>query len=185
MQTRTTDIPGVIVIDPVVHGDARGYFLEVWHARRYGSSELPSMFVQVNLSRSAHGTIRGLHLQEPFGQGKLVHVLEGEVFDVAVDVRRGSPTFGRWLGETLSGANHRQMYLPPGVAHGFCVVSQSALVMYSCTEFYRPDTELTVAWNDPDLAVAWPQHAPQLSIRDASAPRLVEIPAERLPRMSA
>jgi dTDP-4-dehydrorhamnose 3,5-epimerase len=128
--------------------------------------------------------LRGLHLQEPFGQGKLVQVLDGEVFDVAVDVRVGSPHFGQWIGESLSSDNHRQLFIPPGFAHGFCVVSESALLLYKCTELYHPETEISVLWNDPALAITWPVADPMLSKKDAAGLTLANIPKERLPRFS-
>jgi dTDP-4-dehydrorhamnose 3,5-epimerase len=181
MKVTRTKLQGVFVIDPDVFADARGYFLETWAYRRYTDVGLPSIFVQDNLSRSAQGILRGLHLQHPHGQGKLVHVIHGEVFDVAVDVRVGSPTFGQWLGTTLSGDNHRQVYIPPGFAHGFCVVSEYALFAYRCTEAYHRETELGIIWNDPELGIAWPIAEPQLSAKDAVFPRLSEIPKDRLP----
>jgi dTDP-4-dehydrorhamnose 3,5-epimerase len=182
MRVEPTRLNAVLRIEPQVFGDARGFFFETWHRERYAHSGLPKDFVQDNVSRSAHGILRGLHLQEPFGQGKLVQVLEGEVFDVAVDVRHGSPSFGHWVGERLSGENHRQLYIPPGFAHGFCVISESALLSYKCTELYHPETELSVAWNDPALAIDWPIRDPLLSKKDAAALKLAEIPKERLPR---
>lgn len=181
----TTGIPGVVVIEPEIHGDARGYFFESWHAGKYSEMGLPAAFVQDNVSRSSRGTLRGLHLQEPNGQGKLVQVLEGEVFDVAVDVRVGSPTFGRWEGFVLSAENKRQAYVPPGLAHGFCVLSESALFTYKCTDFYRRDVEFGVAWNDSDIGIAWPIASPLLSAKDQAAPRLADIPLARLPKWSA
>ena len=185
IQVTPTAIPEVLVVDPALFGDPRGYFLEVWHQERYRAAGLPAAFVQDNVSRSAHGILRGLHLQHPFGQGKLVHVLEGEVFDVAVDVRLGSPTFGRWVGERLSGDNHRQLYIPPGFAHGFCVVSPYALVAYKVTELYHPETELGIAWNDPAIGISWPVTSPVLSGKDAAAPRLHEVPTSRLPQFGS
>lgn len=182
MRVEHTAIRSVLVIDPQVFGDARGYFHETWHRERYCSHGVPRDFVQDNVSRSQRGILRGLHLQEPFGQGKLVQVLAGEVFDVALDVRVGSPTFGRWVGETLSEQNHRQLYIPPGFAHGFCVVSESALLSYKCTELYHPETELSISWNDPALAIDWPVKDPVLSKKDAAAHPLRDIPQERLPR---
>ncbi len=182
IQVTPAAIPEVLVIDPALYGDARGYFLEVWHQVSYKDFGMPLNFVQDNVSRSQHGILRGLHLQHPFGQGKLVHVLEGEVFDVAVDVRLGSPTFGRWVGECLSGENHRQLYIPAGFAHGFCVISPHALVAYKVTELYHQETELGIAWNDPDLGVEWPIGSPQLSLKDSAAPRLRDVPHDRLPR---
>jgi len=181
MKVTRTKLQGVFVIDPDVFSDARGFFLETWSHRRYSEAGMPHTFVQDNLSRSARGILRGLHLQHPFGQGKLVQVMHGEVYDVAVDVRVGSPTFGQWVGTTLTADNHRQVYIPPGFAHGFCVVSEHALFSYKCTEAYHRETELGVIWNDPDLGIEWPVSDPQLSPKDAEFPRLAEIPAERLP----
>lgn len=182
IQVSRTALADVLIIDPVAFGDARGYFLEVWNQEHYSGFGMPHKFVQDNVSRSEQGVLRGLHLQHPFGQGKLVHVLDGEVFDVAVDVRLGSPTFGRWVGERLSGANHRQLYIPPGFAHGFCVVSAYALVAYKTTERYHPEAELGIAWNDPMIGVEWPDAAPVLSAKDAAAPWLGDVPSGRLPQ---
>ncbi|MGE3885940.1 MAG: dTDP-4-dehydrorhamnose 3,5-epimerase [Vicinamibacterales bacterium] len=181
-QAHRTTLPDVLVIDPVVFGDHRGYFLEVWSREHYRGLGLPAAFAQDNVSRSDRGVLRGLHLQHPFAQGKLVHVLDGEIFDVAVDVRVASPTFGRWVGERLSGRNHRQLYIPPGFAHGFCVLSASALVAYKATEPYHPEAELGIAWNDPALNIDWPLAVPVLSPKDAAAPRLADVPLARLPR---
>lgn len=175
-----TMIPGVQLLVPNVYGDARGYLFESWRADRYAAFGLPMQFVQDNVSRSRRGVLRGLHVQHPYPQGKLVQVLEGEVFDVAVDVRVGSPTFGRWTGHHLSSDNHRQLYIPPGFAHGFCVLSESVLLTYKCTEFYRPEAELTIAWDDPTVGVVWPVSNPTLSVRDGDAPRLADIQT-RLP----
>jgi dTDP-4-dehydrorhamnose 3,5-epimerase len=180
-----TALDGVLVIEPAVFGDARGFFFESWHRERYAGHGVPDTFVQDNVSRSTRGTLRGLHVQEPFAQGKLVQVLDGEVFDVAVDVRAGSPTFGRWVGERLSSENHRQIYVPPGFAHGFCVLSPSVLLSYKCTELYHPEAELSIAWNDPALAIAWPITDPLLSMKDAAAPVLANVPSTRLPRWNA
>lgn len=186
MQLRQTPLEGVLVLVPDVHQDARGEFFESWSARRYAEHGLPTNFVQDNVSRSRKGTVRGLHLQvPPMEQGKLVYALEGEVFDVAVDVRVGSPTFGRWAGERLSASNRHQIYIPPGFAHGFCALSDSAMVAYKCTQYYTPEAELTVRWDDPDVGIAWPVSTPLLSPRDAVAPRLAELPRERLPRVGA
>jgi dTDP-4-dehydrorhamnose 3,5-epimerase len=185
MRVVPTQLPSVLLIEPKVFGDARGHFFETWHRERYAESGVPREFVQDNVSRSQRGILRGLHLQEPFGQGKLVQVLDGDVFDVAVDVRVGSPSFGHWVGERLSSDNHRQLYIPPGFAHGFCVVSESALLLYKCTELYHPETEISVAWNDPALAIDWPVANPVLSQKDATAKNLADIPKERLPRHRA
>lgn len=184
MKVSKTKLPGVLVIDPEVFGDARGYFLETWHAQRYAELGVTESFVQDNLSMSGKGILRGLHLQHPYGQGKLVFVVQGEVFDVAVDVRVGSPTFGQWMSTVLSADNHRQVWIPPGFAHGFCVTSETALFTYKCTEAYHRETELGVAWNDPDLCIEWPVRAPRVSEKDAAFPWLAEIPADRLPSFS-
>lgn len=185
MNVNRGDIPEILIIDPRVFGDDRGFFLETWSSSRYAEAGLPSVFVQDNLSRSVRGTLRGLHLQHPKGQGKLVHVIEGEILDVAVDVRIGSPTFGRWVGFELSGQNKRQVYIPPGFAHGFCVTSEYALFAYKCTETYRPDTELGVLWSDPAIGVRWPTNAPILSEKDRAYPPLADIPRSRLPPYQA
>ena len=183
MKRIDTDLPGVCILEPDVFGDARGFFLETWSQTRYAELGLHESFVQDNVSKSARGILRGLHLQHPNGQGKLVQVLHGQVFDVAVDVRSDSPTFGEWFGTFLSGDDHRQLYIPPGFAHGFCVTSESALFMYKCTVGYHRETELGVAWDDPDLAIPWPQRSPQLSAKDAVWPRLRDIPRDRLPTL--
>jgi dTDP-4-dehydrorhamnose 3,5-epimerase len=176
MNVVPTPIPGVLVIEPKVFGDDRGFFLETFHAERYRAAGLPAPFVQDNWSRSAKGTLRGLHFQEPNPQGKLVQVFRGSVFDVAVDIRRGSPTFGKWYGCELSEENKRQLWVPPGFAHGFCVTSESADFVYKCTELYAPASERGIAWNDPDLAIPWPVAAPLLSKKDSGAPRLKDAP---------
>jgi dTDP-4-dehydrorhamnose 3,5-epimerase len=164
-------IPDVLLIEPVVHGDVRGFFLETWHADRYAAAGIALPFVQDNHSRSVQGTLRGLHYQIVRPQGKLVRVTAGEVFDVAVDLRRSSPTFGRWVGAALSAANHRQLWVPPGFAHGFYVLTPSADLMYKCTDFYVPEYDRTLRWDDPDVGVAWPLPAgqpPMLSPKDAA-----------------
>jgi len=172
----------VLLVEPDRFGDARGYFLETWRQERYEAVGIASTFVQDNLSRSAQGILRGLHLQNPNGQGKLVYVLEGEVFDVAVDVRVGSPTFGKWTGATLSAADHRQLWIPAGFAHGFCVTSETALFAYKCTAPYSAADEIGVRWDDPALGIPWPVTEPRLSAKDAVLPRLAEIDPARLPR---
>jgi dTDP-4-dehydrorhamnose 3,5-epimerase len=151
-----TAIPGVLVIEPVVKADARGFFVEVWHEPRYRSAGIDLPFVQDNHSRSGRGTLRGLHYQIQHSQGKLVRVAAGEVFDVAVDLRRSSPTFGRWVGAILSGENHHQFWIPPGFAHGFYVMSESADLLYKCTDLYAPEYDRTLKWDDPDVGVEWP-----------------------------
>jgi len=161
-----TDLEGVLIIEPRVFGDARGFFFESYHADRYAAAGLPARFVQDNHSCSAPGTLRGLHYQLRRPQGKLVHVLRGSIFDVAVDIRRGSPTFGRWVGVALSADNKRQLYVPPGYAHGLCVPDEESEIEYKCTDFYAPEDEHGVAWNDPTVAIAWPVTNPLLSERD-------------------
>jgi dTDP-4-dehydrorhamnose 3,5-epimerase len=156
--------------------------METWRQERYQAAGIRLPFVQDNLSRSARGILRGLHLQHPSDQGKLVYVLEGEVFDVAVDVRVGSPTFGKWTGTTLSSAEHRQLWIPPGFAHGFCVTSETALFAYKCTAPYSGADEVGVLWNDPALGILWPVAEPRLSGKDAALPRLAAIDQARLPR---
>lgn len=180
MRVIATDLPGVLVIEPVVHRDGRGFFVETFHADRYRARGIAGPFVQDNHSRSTVGTLRGLHLQMERPQGKLIHVIEGEVFDVAVDVRRGSPTFGRWVSVRLSSDNFTQVYVPPGFAHGFCVLSPVAQVEYKCTEVYNPASEIGIAWNDPAIAIDWPAREPQLSPRDSRHPTLAEL-GDRLP----
>jgi dTDP-4-dehydrorhamnose 3,5-epimerase len=175
-----TALPGVVVIEPDIHPDGRGFFLETYHAEKYREHGIEGPFVQDNHSRSIAGTLRGLHLQLRRPQGKLIRVIEGEVFDVAVDVRRGSPTFGRWVGLTLSAENFAQCYVPPGFAHGFCVVSPIAQVEYKCTDLYDPSSEIGIAWNDPALGIAWPLERPILSARDHLHPRLADL-LEKLP----
>jgi dTDP-4-dehydrorhamnose 3,5-epimerase len=181
MKLTRTKLPGVLLLEPDAFGDDRGWFLETWSQRRYAELGVPELFVQDSASMSRRGTVRGLHLQHPWGQGKLVQVVHGSVYDVTVDVRAGSSTFGQWIGELLSAEEHRQVYIPPGFAHGYCVTSEAAVFLYKCTEVYHRETELGVAWNDPDLAIPWPVDKPILSARDASFPRLRDIPVDRLP----
>jgi len=172
-------IPGVIVIEPDVHQDRRGFFLETYHVEKYRAGGIADVFVQDNQSRSAGGTVRGLHLQLQRPQGKLIRVIEGEIFDVAVDVRRGSPTFGKWVGVTLSASNFKQCYIPKGFAHGFAVVSDVAQVEYKCTDVYDATSEVGIAWDDPAIGIAWPLSTPVLSDRDSQHPRLADV--TRLP----
>jgi dTDP-4-dehydrorhamnose 3,5-epimerase len=180
---RTSDvvIDGPRVIEPAVYADDRGLFFESWSARRYEAMGIPGPFVQDNVSVSRARVLRGLHLQHPNGQGKLVSVLAGEAFDVAVDVRRDSPTFGRWIGVVLSAENRRQFWIPSGFAHGFVVTGEEAVFSYKATGYYDPASEQSVLWSDPDLAIAWPVAAPILSAKDAAAPRLRDVPPHRLP----
>lgn len=168
-------IEGVLLVEPVVHRDDRGFFLETYHRKKFLEGGIGATFVQDNHSRSVAGTLRGLHAQRTKPQGKLVRAVEGEIWDVAVDIRRGSPTFGHWVAATLSAENFRQLWIPPGFAHGFCVLSEAAQVEYKCTELYDGDDEIGIAWNDPDLNIAWPVAKPLLSAKDAAAPRLQEL----------
>jgi dTDP-4-dehydrorhamnose 3,5-epimerase len=181
MRFAPTELPGVVVVEPDVHRDGRGFFLETYHAEKYRAGGIEGPFVQDNHSHSVARTLRGLHLQHRRPQGKLIRVIEGEIFDVVADVRVGSPTFGQWFGVTLSADNFRQCYAPPGVAHGFCVVSPVAQVEYKCTELYDPDTDIGVSWNDPSLGIRWPVTEPILSHRDRQHPPLAEL-LDLLPR---
>lgn len=180
MKVIETTLSGALIIEPDVFGDARGYFQESWNRPRYAAAGLDVDFVQDNLSFSRRGTLRGLHFQNPNAQGKLVSVLCGEVYDVAVDIRLGSPTFGEWFGVVLSGDNKRQFYVPPGFAHGFCVTSDTALFAYKCTQTYDPSAEGSILWNDPDLGIHWPIADPLISSKDAKALRLKDLPSTRL-----
>jgi len=182
-----TTLKGVVLVEPDVFNDPRGYFLETYHAGKYADGGIAGPFVQDNFSHSVRGTLRGLHYQLTRAQGKLVMVLEGRVFDVAVDIRRGSPTFGRWVGVELSGENKRQLYIPPGFAHGFCVLSETADVLYKCTDVYSPTHERGIIWNDPTLAIAWPIAEPLVSRKDQSyltlQEMLKELPTDRRKRV--
>jgi dTDP-4-dehydrorhamnose 3,5-epimerase len=172
MRVTPTALPGVLLVEPTVHRDPRGFFLELAHTDRYAAAGMPATFAQVNQSRSSRGVLRGLHFQVRRPQGKLVSVTRGVIWDVAVDVRRGSPTFGRWVGETLDADAPRQLWIPPGFAHGFCVLSDEADVVYQCTDVYDPGHESGLAWDDPTVAIAWPLRAPLLSAKDALNPGL-------------
>lgn len=183
MNVIETRLPGVVIVEPRIFRDDRGYFLETWSRANYGTKGLPVVFAQDNLSVSAVGVLRGLHFQFPTAQGKLVSVIRGRVWDVAVDIRVGSPSFGHWVGETLDAENGRQLYIPGGFAHGFLVIGdEPAIFAYKCTEGYDPRGQCSIAWDDPDLAISWPIASPLLSPKDAEAPRLREIPADRLPQ---
>jgi dTDP-4-dehydrorhamnose 3,5-epimerase len=181
MEIITTEIEGLLIVEPNVFTDQRGFFAETWNRQRYAAAGLEADFVQDNLSSSSRGVLRGLHFQHPQGQGKLVQVLSGRVQDVAVDIRVGSPTFCRSVSCLLTGDNHRQFYVPAGFAHGFCVLSDTALFSYKCTDFYNPKTEGGVLWNDPDIAIDWAVADPILSAKDAACCRLKDIPKDRLP----
>ena len=180
MNVLQCEIKGLLIIEPKVFGDARGFFLETYNERRYRDAGLDVAFVQDNLSFSKRGTLRGLHFQNPNPQGKLLQVLQGEVFDVAVDLRRSSPTFGRSHSLVLSAENKKQFYVPPGFAHGFLVLSETALFSYKCTEFYSPKDETTLRWDDPTAAVPWPNREPLLSEKDAKGFLLQNLPSDKL-----
>ena len=180
MKVIPTELPGVLILEPDVYQDERGYFLETYHAEKYAQYGVPERLVQDNHSWSRHGVLRGLHYQLSKPQGKLVQVVHGEVFDVVVDIRRDSPNFRRWLGVKLSGDSHRQVYVPPGFAHGFCVLSESADFLYKCTDFYSAGDEYGIIWNDPDIGIKWPSLDFQLSTRDRHNPRLKDMD-EKLP----
>lgn len=182
MQIYKTNLPGVLIVEPKVFGDQRGFFMEIWSKKRYDAAGLHETFVQDNLSFSRKGVLRGLHFQKPNTQGKLVYVLQGEVFDVAVDIRLGSPTFGQLTSVVLSADNKRQFYIQPGFAHGFCVTSDTALFAYKCSDVYNPQAEASVLWNDPDLGIPWPISDPELSAKDIQGIRLADFPHDRLPR---
>jgi dTDP-4-dehydrorhamnose 3,5-epimerase len=169
---KQTKLPEVLVLEPDVFSDERGFFLETWKSTRYEKIGIQGPFVQDNVSFSKKGVLRGLHFQHPQSQGKLIQVLSGQIVDVAVDIRAGSPTFGQWVSEILSDVNNRQMYIPPGFAHGYCVRSETALFSYKCTDFYNPATENGIIWNDPDLNIDWPIKEPVLSHKDANYPQL-------------
>ncbi|KAB2900781.1 MAG: dTDP-4-dehydrorhamnose 3,5-epimerase [Dokdonella sp.] len=181
MKLIQTALPGCVVIEPAVHGDARGFFYESFHAGRFAAAGLDLRFVQCNVSRSAHGVLRGLHYQWPQPQGKLVNVLEGEVYDVAVDIRVGSPTFGQWVAAILSADNKRHFWIPEGFAHGFVVLSEQATFTYQCTALYQRECDAGIRWNDAQLAIDWPLAQPLLSDKDQRTPFLAEVPRERLP----
>lgn len=174
MKFTPTELPEVILVEPKVFGDHRGFFLETYHVDRYKAGGIPLDFVQDNHSKSKRGTLRGLHAQLQQPQGKLVRALSGDIFDVAVDARPGSPRFGQWVGAMLTAENHHQLYVPPGFLHGFCVLSESAEVAYKCTALYAPEDEISVLWNDPAIGIQWPVDDPLLSARDEGASTLAE-----------
>jgi dTDP-4-dehydrorhamnose 3,5-epimerase len=181
MNVLPTELEGVLIVEPKVFGDKRGFFLETFQKQRYRGAGIDVEFIQDNISFSVSRTLRGLHYQHPCGQAKLVQVLAGEIYDVAVDIRHGSPTFGQWTGVILSAENSRQFFLPQGFAHGFCVLSETALFMYKCSDYYTPQYEGGICWNDPDLNIPWPVQAPLLSERDGAFPCLREIDPIQLP----
>ncbi len=180
MKILSTSLPGVLIIEPDVYRDERGWFLETYHADKYQDGGIPLSFVQDNHSSSVCGTLRGLHAQMSRPQGKLVRVIRGEIFDVAVDIRRGSPTFTFWESVSLTAENFKQIYIPPGFAHGFCVLSDVAEVEYKCTDIYTPGDEITIAWNDQQIGIHWPLESPILSQKDAAGQSL-QVLLEQLP----
>ena len=175
-------LPGVLLIEPKAFKDDRGFFLEIYHWEKYLATGMDKPFVQDNHSHSFRGTLRGLHYQLKHPQGKLVYVIRGEVFDVAVDIRRGSSTFGQWTGTILSEKNRYQLFIPEGFAHGFCVISETADVLYKCTDLYAPGDEYGILWSDPVIGIDWPVENPILSEKDAESPRLMDVPEELLPK---
>lgn len=175
MKITNTKLPDILIVEPDVYEDERGYFLETWNAKKYSEQGLSQSFVQDNRSRSGSGVLRGLHYQLKHPQGKLVGVTSGKVYDVAVDIRIGSPTVGQWVGVELSDENHKQLYIPPGFAHGFFVMSKSADFVYKCTDFYAPGDEYGIIWNDPDLGIEWPSDKATVSEKDASSPSFKEM----------
>lgn len=181
MKVITTSLPGTHILEPQVFGDARGFFYESYNEARYREAGINHQFVQTNVSRSSRGVLRGLHYQWPNPQGKIVSVLEGEVYDVAVDIRRGSPNFGQSIGVMLSAENHRHFWVPEGFAHGFCVLSEYATFIYQCTALYDPGADAGIRWNDAALAIDWPISAPLLSEKDCRTPLLGDVDSERLP----
>ncbi len=179
--TPLAPLPEVLLLEPRVFADARGHFLETWQRERYAALGVAAEFVQDNVSVSRGTVLRGLHFQHPQAQGKLVSVLRGRVFDVAVDVRRGSPTFAQWVAAELDDAHGRQLWIPPGFAHGFVTLSDDVVFAYKCTTAYVAAADRVVAWDDPDIGIAWPVPAPSLSPKDAAAPRLASLPPDALP----
>ena len=175
MQVESTGLEGVFLVKPTVHGDDRGFFMETYHADKFAELGLPTEFVQDNHSRSSKGILRGLHFQFPSWQGKLIRVIQGEVFDVAVDVRRESADFGKWYGTYLSEENKHQLYVPEGFAHGFCVTSDVADVVYKCTSVYNPSEDFSLSWNDPQIGISWPIDDPILSAKDHNAMSLDDL----------
>jgi dTDP-4-dehydrorhamnose 3,5-epimerase len=184
MKFLPTQLPGVLIVEPNVYRDQRGWFLETYHVQKYREGGIPLPFVQDNCSSSVRGTLRGLHLQMIRPQGKLIRVIRGEIFDVAVDTRRGSPTFASWVGVALSGQDFKQLYIPPGFAHGFCVLSDVAEVEYKCTDVYMPGGEVTIRWDDPGIGIQWPSTCPILSSKDAAGKSLADL-RDQLPDYQA
>lgn len=185
MNVIATDLPGMMIFEPRVFRDERGLFMETYQEQRYRALGIDAHFVQDNFSRSHRHVLRGLHYQRQYPQGKFVQVLKGEVYDVAVDIRSGSPTFGGWAAAILSGDNARQMYIPPGYAHGFCVLSDKADFIYKCSDYYHPEDECGIVWNDPTIGIEWPIQEPLLSPKDAEFPKLNELSEAELPKFHA
>ena len=183
MKVIETDLPGVLIIEPKVFPDARGFFVETYQKERYQAMGIAPEFVQDNVSFSAKDVLRGVHSQNPHPQGKLVQVLQGAVWDVAVDIRRNSPHFGHWTAVTLTSETKNQFYIPPGFAHGFCVLSETALFTYKCTDLYHPECDGGIRWDDPDIGITWPVAAPLLSDKDRKHPLLRDVPTGRLPHL--
>jgi len=181
MNIITTSIEGVLIIEPKVFMDNRGFFMETYNRNRYIKAGINTLFVQDNLSYSVRGTVRGLHYQVSHPQAKLVQVITGEIFDVAVDIRSGSPTFGKWTGVHLSDRNRSQLFIPEGFAHGFCVLSETAHFLYKCSEFFAPDDEGGIIWSDPDIGIDWPVEDPIVSEKDKQLQRLAELDSNQLP----
>ena len=181
MKVLPTKLDGVYIIEPQFFSDTRGFFMETYHQRRYSEAGIEDLFVQDNFSRSIRGTLRGLHYQVDQAQAKLIQVIQGSIFDVAVDLGRGSPTFGQWTGIHLTGDDKRQIFIPEGFAHGFCVLSDVADIVYKCTDFYAPEDEEGILWSDPDLAIDWPIATPLVSDKDSRLPYLKDVPLKRLP----
>ena len=181
IKIKKTELDGVVIIEPDVFNDQRGYFFETYNQNRYQEIGIKSNFVQDNLSFSKKGALRGLHYQRPHDQAKLVQVIQGKVFDVVVDIRRDSPTLGKWIGQYLSDENKQQIFVPEGFAHGFCVLTDSALFHYKCSDFYAPDCEGGILWSDPEVAIDWPLESPIVSEKDAKFSCLKDITEDRLP----
>ncbi len=181
MNVLTTSLEGVLIIEPNVFRDKRGIFMETYHKKRYRAKGIKTDFVQDNYSYSVRGTLRGLHYQFPNTQAKLVQAIQGEVFDVAVDIRRGSPNFGKWISVLLSDENKRQLFIPKGFAHGFSVLSDTAMFLYYCSDYYAPDSERGILWSDPELKIDWPVENPLLSEKDSKFPCLRDVPSKHLP----
>ena len=180
MNVEATSLAGVLIVTPRVFSDSRGFFLETFHSEKYAEKGIDAAFVQDNWSHSVKDTLRGLHFQNPKAQGKLVCVTRGAVFDVVVDVRVGSPQFGQWFGLELSDSNRRQLWIPPGFAHGFCALTDDADFLYKCTALYAPDCEQSILWSDPAIGIEWPTKSPLLSKKDLEAPLLAKV--ARLPQ---